>query len=93
MKTPLDNNLNKVYDAFNQNHNHLRQTLMASLPDSMKQQKQAGRISHVMAFTRGTIMRSRITKLGMAAAIIIGVPGLLVFFFGNGETISFRCQE
>jgi len=69
MKTLLDNDLNEVYDSFNQNHNHLRQKLMASLPDSIKQPKWAGLISHAMAFTRGTIMRSRITKLAAAAVI------------------------
>jgi hypothetical protein len=73
MKTPLDNDLNKVYESFNQNHNHLRQTLMASLPDSIKQHKRAGRISHAMAFIGDTIMRSRITKLAAAAVIIIAI--------------------
>lgn len=73
MKTPLNNNLDKVYEPFNQNHNHLRQKLMSSLPDSTKQQKQAGRISQVIAFTRGTIMRSKITKFAAAAVIIIAL--------------------
>ena len=73
MKTPLDNDLNKAYEAFNQNHDHLRQTLMASLPDSIKQHKWAGRISHALAFTGGTIMRSRITKLAAAAVIFIAI--------------------
>ncbi len=73
MKTPLDNDLNKVYESFNQNHNHLRQTLMASLPKSIKQHKRAGRISHTLAFTGETIMRSRITKLAVAAVLIIAV--------------------
>lgn len=73
MKTPLDNDLKKVYDSFNQNHNQLRQKLMASLPDGFKQQKHTGLISHAIAFTRGTTMRSRITKLAVAALIIIAV--------------------
>ena len=73
MKTPLDNDLNKVYEAFNQNHDHLRQTLMASLPDSTKLHKRAGRISHTLAFIGDTIMRSRITKLAAAAVIIIAI--------------------
>ncbi len=73
MKTPLDNDLNKVYESFNPNHNNLRQTLMASLPDRSKQHKRAGRINHVLAFIGGTIMRSRITKLAAAAVIIIAV--------------------
>jgi len=73
MKTPLDNDLNKVYESFSQNHNHLRQTLMASLPKSIKQHKRAGRIHQALAFTGGTLMRSRITKLAAAAVIIIVV--------------------
>ena len=71
MKTPLDNDLNKVYRAFNQNHDHLRQKLMASLPECSKQHKRAGRINHALAFIGGSIMRNRITKLATAAAIII----------------------
>jgi len=73
MKTPSDNDLNKVYEAFNQNHNHLRQTLMASLPKSIKQHKRAGRIHQALAFTGGTIMRSRITKLATAAVILVAI--------------------
>ena len=82
MKTPLDNDLNKVYKAFNQNHNHLRQKLIASLSDRSKQNKRAGRISHALAFTGGTIMRSRITKLATAAVIITGVFVGLYLFMG-----------
>ncbi len=73
MKTPLDNDLNEVYESFNQNHNHLRQKLMASLPDRSKQHKRTGRISHLLAFTGGTIMKNRITKFAVAAVIIIAV--------------------
>ena len=73
MKTPLDNDLNKVYEAFNQNHNNLRQALMASLPDSAKQHKRTGRISHTLTFIGDTIMTSRITKLAAAAVIIIAI--------------------
>lgn len=71
MKTPLDNDLNKVYEAFNQNHNHLRQTLMALLPDSIKQHKQILWVAHTRDFIRGTIMKSRMTKLATAAVIFI----------------------
>ena len=71
MKTPLDNDLNKVYEAFSQEHDHLRETLMASLPDSTKQHKQVGRLDHIRLFITGTIMKSKITKLAAAAAVII----------------------
>ena len=62
MKSPLDNKLNRAYEAFNQNHNHLRQKLMASLPYRLKHHKQAGHISHLLAFTGETIMKNRIIK-------------------------------
>lgn len=91
MKTPLDNDLNKVYESFNQNHNHLRQKLMASLPDRSKQHKWAGRINHALAFTGGTIMRSRITKLAAAAVIIIAIIICVNQFSGSIDlaTIAF----
>jgi len=88
MKTPLDNDLNKVYEAFNQNHNHLRQTLMASLPKSIKQHKRAGRISHTLTFIGGTIMRSRITKLAAAAVIIIAILTAIHFLGSPIEGIA-----
>ncbi|HIJ52364.1 MAG TPA: hypothetical protein HPP66_04325 [Planctomycetes bacterium] len=83
MKTPLDNDLNKAYEAFNQNHNHLRQTLMASLPDRSKQHKRAGRVNHALAFIRGTIMKSRITKLAAAATVIIVAVMIGISQFGG----------
>ncbi len=79
MKKPLDKDLNEVYESFNQNHNHLRQKFMASLPNSIKQHKRAGRISHLLAFTGDTIMKSSITKLAAAAVIIIAIIGLHQF--------------
>jgi hypothetical protein len=88
MKTPLDNDLNKVYESFNQNHNHLRETLMASLPDRSKQHKWAGRINHALAFTGGTIMRSRITKLAAAAVIIIAVTLGINYIGGSPDGAS-----
>ena len=86
MKTPLDNDLNKAYEAFNQDHDRLRKSLMDSLADASKQHKQRSKIAHIGAFIGDTIMKSRITKFGSAAAIIFCVLGLLVFF-GNGETL------
>ncbi len=73
MKTPLDNDLNKVYEAFNQNHNHLRQTLMASLPTRSKQRKSNRLINLIQLFIGGATMKIRITKLAAAAVIIIAV--------------------
>ena len=73
MKTSLDNDLDKVYEAFNQKHDHLCQNLMASLSDRSEQRKEIGLINYVRLFIGGTIMKSRITKLAAAAVIIIVV--------------------
>ena len=83
MKTPLDNDLNKGYEAFNQEHDHLRQKLMASLPDSTKQHKQTPWVSHTRDFIRGTIMKSRITKIAVAAAVIIVAVMISISQFGG----------
>jgi len=73
MKKQLDKDLNKVYESFNQNHNHLRQKLMASLPDNSRQYEQSGRITHLLVFTGEIIMKNRMTQLAAAAVIIIAV--------------------
>ena len=88
MKTPLDNDLNKVYESFNQNHNHLRQTLMASLPERSKQHKRTVRISHALAFIGDSIMTSRITKLAAAAVIIIAILTAIHFLGSPIEGIA-----
>ncbi|MHC4206267.1 MAG: hypothetical protein ACYSTT_16575 [Planctomycetota bacterium] len=73
MKSPLDNDLNKAYEAFGQNHDHLRQTLMASLPDRSKLRKQSSRITYVLQFMRSTILRNGVTKIAAAAVIVITI--------------------
>ncbi|MHC4728081.1 MAG: hypothetical protein ACYS17_12730 [Planctomycetota bacterium] len=88
MKTPLDNDLNKVYETFNQNHNNLRQKLMASLPDRSKYHKRSDRISYLLAFTGDTIMKNRRTKLAAAAVIIIALFFSLPFFQWNSSGIA-----
>jgi hypothetical protein len=73
MKTPLDNDLNKVYEAFNQKHDHLREALMTSLPEPSAQYKKTSRVAHIKAFVGDTIIRSRITKFAVAAIIVIAI--------------------
>jgi len=73
MKAPLDKELDKAYEAFNQNHDHLREMLMASLSARFKQHERLGYIDYVRKFVAGTIMRSRTTKLAATAVIIIAV--------------------
>ncbi len=82
MKTPLDNDLKKMYEAFNQNHDHLRETLMASLADRSKQHKQISWVEPIRLLIGGTIMKSRITQLAAAAVIIIAVV-VGIYKFGS----------
>ena len=73
MKTPLDKDLNKVYESFNQNHDHLRETLMASLPDRSNHRKRASKVVRTRVFIVDRIMRNRTAKLAAAAVMIIAV--------------------
>lgn len=86
MKMPLDNDLNKVYEAFNQNHNHLRQTLMALLPDSTKQHKKISLTNLIQLFIGGATMKIRITKLAAAVIIIAVLIGMN--YFGGSLDIA-----
>jgi outer membrane lipoprotein-sorting protein len=61
---------------------------MTSLPDGIKQHKRAGRISHALTFTGGTIMRSRIRKLAAAAVIIIAILTAIHFLGSPIEGIA-----
>jgi hypothetical protein len=82
MKTPLDNDLKKVYEAFNQKHDQLRESLMASLPGTSKGYKQRSKLAHIGAFIGDTIMKSRTTKFATAAMIIIAVLIGIKYFGG-----------
>jgi hypothetical protein len=73
MKTPLDNDLNEAYEAFNQYHDHLRYSLMASLPHRSKLHKQISRTTYVLQFIRSSILRNGATKIATAAVIIIAI--------------------
>ncbi|MDH4239984.1 MAG: hypothetical protein OEW48_10515 [Phycisphaerae bacterium] len=82
MKTPLDNDLKKVYEAFNQKHDQLRESLMPSLSRTSKQHKQRNKFAHIGALIGDTIMKSRTTKLAAAAVIIIAIL-TTIHFLGN----------
>ncbi len=83
MKTPLDNDLNKVYESFNQNHDHLRETLMASLSPHWGKRKCNRLINLIQLFIGGATMKIRITKLAAAALIIIALLIGLNYFGGS----------
>lgn len=84
MKTPLEKQLEKVYQIFNRDHEHLRESLMASLPDRMP-----AKTIYIRKFIGETIMRSRITKLAAAAVIIIGVLIGIHQFSNSMEKVAF----
>ncbi|HCO95443.1 MAG TPA: hypothetical protein DIU00_16085 [Phycisphaerales bacterium] len=88
MKTPLDKDLNEAYKAFNQDHDHLRQMLMASLPSRSKVRKQTSGIVHIRAFVGDTDMTRKITKLAVAAVIIIVVLISISQFGGSFDGAS-----
>ncbi|MHC4207651.1 MAG: hypothetical protein ACYSTT_23600, partial [Planctomycetota bacterium] len=83
MKSPLDNDLKEAYEAFSRDHNHLRQKLMASLPDRSKLRKEISRTTYVLQFIRNKVMRNGATKIAAAAVIIIAVG--LGFVFLNSS--------
>ena len=88
MKTPIDNDLNEAYEAFNQDHDHLRKTLLASLPNRSKAHKRMSKIVHIRAFFGDTIMRNRITKIAAAAVIIIAVMLGINYMGGSPDGAS-----
>ena len=88
MKTPLDNDLNEAYEAFNHDHDRLRQTMMASLPSRSKAHKQTSKIAHIRAFFGDTIMKNRITKFAAAAVIIIAVMLGINYIGGSPDGAS-----
>jgi hypothetical protein len=92
MKTPLDNDLNKVYKAFNQDHDHLRQKLMASLVNPARQHERMPRAAHVLQFVRNTVLRNGITKIATAAVIII-VVGMGVALLDRSVSPAYAIEQ
>jgi hypothetical protein len=93
MKTPLDKDFNKVYETFNQNHNHLRQELMASLPNRSKHQQRVSLMSHLLEFTGEPVMNNRIKKLAAAAMIILAVMFGFDFVYNCTDNTSVALGE
>ncbi len=92
MKTPLDNDLNKVYRAFTQDQDHLRQKLMASLPDPTRQHKRMARAAYVLQFVRSTVLRNGITKIATAAVIIVAV-GMGVALLNRSVSPAYAIEQ
>jgi outer membrane lipoprotein-sorting protein len=92
MKTPLDNDLNKVYESFNQDHDQLRDKLMASLPVRSELHKGNRLINLIQLFIRGDTMKVRITKLAAAAVIVIAVV-LSINFMDKSVTPAYGIEQ
>lgn len=71
MNARLDENLDKAYESFTQHHDALRNALMASLPESATQEKRSGVVLRLRRSTGGFTMNSKITRIAIAAAVVI----------------------
>ena len=91
MKTPLDNDLNNVYEAFSQKHDQLRESLMASLSRTSKQHKRS-KFAHIEEFIGDTIMKSRMTKLATAAVIMI-VAVFAIYIIDKSATPAWAIEQ
>ena len=70
MKAPPDDDLNRMYDVFRQDHDRLRQDAMAALGKPPQVRHRPGYARKLIGIT---IMRSRMTKLATAAVIAVGI--------------------
>ncbi|MHC4260706.1 MAG: hypothetical protein ACYSTF_09915 [Planctomycetota bacterium] len=83
MKVPLDNDLDKAYESFNQNHDRLREAFKLSLQGHPKED---GR-TPVATCIGSTITKSTIVKLAAAAVIVVVVAvGLMPWLPGREPT-------
>lgn len=88
MSAPWDDRLDRAYEHFRQNHDALREALLASLPTRSEAVASRGRITQFRHFLGATIMRDRITKLATAA--LIALAALIgVSQFGGNHTAVF----
>ena len=92
MKTPLDNDLNEAYEAFNQDHDRLRYSLMSSLPHRPKLHKQINRATYVVQFIRNTVLRNGATKIATAAVIIIAI-GVGVVLLDKSVSSAYAIEQ
>jgi outer membrane lipoprotein-sorting protein len=86
MNARLDENLDKAYESFTQHHDALRDALMASLPESATQEKRSGVVLRLRRFTGGLTMNSKITRIAIAAAVVIAA--LIGFHYLGGSPIA-----
>jgi outer membrane lipoprotein-sorting protein len=90
MSAHLDKNLDKAYESFKQDHDALRNALMASLPEGATRARRTGLAMRLGRFAGGFTMNSRVTKAAVAAAILITVLLGLHYLGGSvdGTTVA-----
>jgi len=90
MNARLDDNLDKVYESFKQDHYKLRAALMASLPEDANRAKRSGAGVRLRQFTGDWIMKNRITKIAVAAAVVAALLVGIHYFGGSpvGATVA-----
>ena len=92
MSARLDDDLHRAYESFKQEHDVLRDALMASLPESATQERRSGVVIRLRRFTGGFAMNSRIAKLVAAAVIIIAVV-LSIIFLDRSVTTVYAIEQ
>jgi hypothetical protein len=73
MNARWDENLDQAYERFRQNHEALRDALLAALPSSTNRKRRPGASDRLRRFTGGVLMEKRIRKLAVAAAILVAL--------------------
>ncbi len=91
MNARMDENLDKAYESFTQDHDALRNALMASLPESAKQEKRSGVVLRLRRLTGGFTMNSRMASL--AAAVIIMAVVLSTVFLDKSVTTVYAIEQ
>jgi outer membrane lipoprotein-sorting protein len=90
MNARLDENLDKAYEHFRQDHENLRNTLMASLSKGTTKQKRFGAALWARQFTGGFTMNNSARRITIAAAVVIAVLLGLHYLAGSpvGTTVA-----
>jgi hypothetical protein len=90
MSARLDENLDKAYGRFRQDHEALRDALMASLPKGATKEKRSGAAKRLRQFTGGLTMNNRIAKIAIAAAVVVAILLGLHYLGGSpvGTTVA-----
>lgn len=90
MNARWDENLDQAYERFRQNHEALRDALLAALPTNTNREKRLGAADRLRQFMGGVIMEKRMTKLAVAAALLLAVLLGLHYLGGSpvGTTVA-----